>query len=161
MWRIAALGEAGDAAALPAMSNCARKPAKNLFLTQLTRHRWAQRLRVNWLTPDDGGTGGQQNSIARLSSVINWGAPVEPFEKREPDDRSDKGAYLIIISLLSYPCCRSGSGRRFGRSSLLLLLACGDSQVHRLRSSTVGIATNQRSNQVQERLVFGMSAATA
>jgi len=24
--------------------------------------------RVNWLTPDDGGTGGQQNSIARLSS---------------------------------------------------------------------------------------------
>ena len=48
-----------------------------------------------------------------------------------------------------------------GRSSLLLLLACGDSQVHRLRRSTVGIATNQRSNQVQERLVLGMSAATA
>ena len=93
--------------------------------------------------------------------VINWGAPAEPFEKREPDDRPDKGAYLIIISLLSYPCCRSGSGRRFGRSSLLLLLACGDSQVHPLRRSTVGIATNQRSNQVQERLVLGMSAATA
>ena len=33
--------------------------------------------------------------------VINWGAPAEPFEKREPDDRPDKGAYLIIISLLS------------------------------------------------------------
>jgi len=48
-----------------------------------------------------------------------------------------------------------------GRSSLLLLLACGDSQVHRLRRSALQIATNQRSDQVQERLMLGMSAASA
>ena len=92
--------------------------------------------------------------LPHICSVSERKSEDRPVENRDPDLRSGTGASWIVISLLPL-----GAG-------IWVAVASLTSAALRLPSSpasprnSLGIAFNQRSDQVQERLMLGMSAAS-
>ena len=71
------------------------------FLTQKLQHAGTAIALINRCTPDGGDLVDSKFRSLGTYSLHNRGLSAEPFEKRGPDDPSDIGASLIVISLLS------------------------------------------------------------